>query len=42
MERVGPAMAEDSVICVRKKLEFGYYYVDKVTVYESAIGVDAL
>ena len=43
MDAVGPTYEdESSVICVRKKLEFGHYFVDKVIVYETEIGVEAL
>ena len=42
METVGPILADDVLICVRKKLEFAEYYVDKVTIYETEIGVEAM
>ena len=28
MDPVGPTLDEDAVICVKKKLEFGHYFVD--------------
>ena len=28
MDAVGPTLDENAVICVRKKLEFGHYFVD--------------
>lgn len=42
MEIVGPIMPEETLICVRKKLEFADYFVDKVTIYETDIGIEAM
>ena len=42
MKTVGPTLDPKQIDCVRKKLEFGHYYVDQVKVYETEIGVEAL
>ena len=42
METVGPVFPEGTLKCVRKKLEFADYFVDKVTIYETEIGVEAM
>ena len=42
MDTVGPTLGEDAVICVRRKLEFGHYFVDQVIIYETEIGVEAM
>ena len=41
MPQVGPTLPDDLVTCVRRKLERDDYYIDKVTIWESAGGVDA-
>ena len=42
LDKIGPDVDEDAVICVRRKLEFNSFYVDKVTIYETDIGVEAM
>jgi len=42
LPQLGPTIADEFVTCVRRKLERDNYYVDKVSIFESPIGVDAL
>ena len=42
METVGPLMDLETMICPRRKLEDTEMYVDKVTVYESDLGLEAM
>ena len=42
MPQIGPTLDEDLVNCKRRKLEFDDYFVQKVVVYQSDIGVEAM
>ena len=41
-QQLGPTIDESLVECKRRKLQFDNYFVDKVTVYETEIGVEAM
>ena len=42
MPQVGPELPKDLVECKFKKLEIPNYYIDKVTIYETETGVEAM
>ena len=42
MPQVGPTLADESVICKKKKLEIPNYYIDTVIIYETEAGVEGI
>ena len=42
MPQLGPTLTADLVDCKRIRLERDDYFVDKVTVYETNVGIEAL
>lgn len=42
MPQVGPELPKDLVECKYKKLEIANYYIDRVTIYETEAGVEAM
>ena len=42
MPQVGPTLPDELVSCRKQKLAYNHYYVDRVTIYQSSLGIDAM